>query len=157
MLTPRKKLFCDYYLTCFDGSKSIRMAGYKRKNAKSATNRAYQMLKEPEVKLYIDQCLKKKEESLIIKQDEVLAYLSRAVRGEECDKQVVLKRVGVGSGKFEDNIVEKDIPIKQKDRLKAAEIMARIYKLMDNMSAANNITIVNNIPKEEELTNDSTN
>lgn len=149
-LSERKKMCCEYYLECWSKTEAAKMAGYKSKKSENLNTFAYRLFNEPQVKEYLEQRLKEKKESLIIKQDEILAYLSNAIRGNESDKHVVTKRVGSGSGIFNDEIVEKDIPIKQKDRLKAAEIMSKIYKLMDSYTKENqNITIVNNIPTEE--------
>ena len=148
MLSDKKILFCNCYLITLNATEAVRMAGYKSKRADGLKQKGYDLLQEKEVKEYINEKIKEKEVGLIIKQDEILSYLSRCIRGTETEKQFFVLKSGSG-GEFEESIIEKDVPLKARDRIRAAEIMARIYKLMDTLQEKEpRIIIKNTIPRE---------
>ena len=80
-------------------------------------------LTKPLLKSYIDERMKEKEDSLIAKQDEVLKYLTKGMRGQLTEEVVVT--VGVGDGFSEERIVKKNISIK--DSNKCADNMSKAY------------------------------
>ena len=130
MLTERKKRFADNYIMSFNATDAARKAGYSAKSEKALGVKASKLKNDPEVKKYIEERLKTKEDSLIVKQDEILAYLSGCIRGTETEKQTFVLRSG-DKGSYDDELLEREIPLKAKDRIKACELMAKIYKLMD--------------------------
>jgi len=141
-LTEQEQLFCDIYLSNgFKSTDAYRLAGCTDKN----TN-GNKLLNRDDIKDYLLKRLLEKKEGLIIKQDELLGYLSSCIRGTETDTQAFILRFG-NRGKFEDKIEEIELRIKHKDRLKAAEIMTKIYNLMDSMgTSVDKIVINNNVP-----------
>lgn len=121
-LTPKQQLFCDEYLIDLNATQAAIRAGYSERSAKEigATN-----LTKHNVKNYIEERLKAKEPSLIASQDELLAFITSAIRGEEYE---------------------------MKDRLKAADMLSKIHGLYSetrNMNHSGNvgIQIIDNIPK----------
>jgi len=147
MLTKQKQLFCDNYLITLNATEAARLAGYKTKRPGGMKIKAYSLMQEQEVKEYINERFQNKTDGLIVKQDEILKYLSGCIRGTETEKQLITLRSGE-AGSFEDRIVEKDVLLKARDRLRAAEIMAKIYKLMDSYKEKEPVIIIkNSIPR----------
>ena len=152
MLTEKKKRFADNYLISCNATDSAIKAGYKYQNKASLHNKASALLKDKDVRKYINEQLKKKKKELIATQDEVLYYLSRCIRGQETTKYfTVLKTTKkIGNKSISENeLIEKDVVIAPKDRIKACEIMAKIYKMMDQpLENRPNIIIKNSIPRK---------
>lgn len=147
MLTKRKKLFCDHYLITLNATKAAGLAGYLSKSPDGLKVKGYTLMQEDCVKEYIAANLKEKDQDLIIKQEEILEYLSSVIRGTGTEKQFFVLRTGGRSGA--DELVEKDVSLKARDRIKASELMAKIYKLMDHTPAKDTqIIIKNTIPRE---------
>ena len=147
MLTKQKQLFCDNYLITLNATEAARLAGYKTKRPDGMKIKAYSLMQEQEVKEYINERFQNKIDGLIVKQDEILEYLSGCIRGTETEKQLITLRSGE-AGSFEDRIVEKGVLLKARDRLRAAEIMAKIYKLMDSYKEKEPVIIIkNSIPR----------
>lgn len=121
-LTPKQQLFCDEYLIDLNATQAAIRAGYSEKTAKQI---GQENLSKPDLKKYIEERLKAKEPSLIASQDELLAFITSAIRGEEYE---------------------------MKDRLKAADMLSKIHGLYSetrNMNHSGNvgIQIIDNIPK----------
>lgn len=154
MLTERKKRFCDYYLVSLNATDAARKAGYTSKRPSALKQRACMLLKDPDISAYIERELKEKEKVLIVERDQVLEYLSGCVLGTQKEKQTFVLRNGDKS-KYDDKLVSQEVDLKARDRIKAAEIMAKIYKLMDKNTNTEpqKLTIVNDIPKKEEGVN----
>ena len=117
-MTEKQKRFCDEYLIDLNATQAAIRAGYSEKYAH--TN-ATKLLQNTTLKKYIEARLKKKEEALIAKQDEILQYLTAVMRGEYTEETLCL----AGEGTQE---VEK-IEVSAKDRLKAAELLGKRYAL----------------------------
>lgn len=121
-MNERQKRFCDEYLVDLNATQAAIRAGYSEKTA--AVIGAENLIK-PNIKKYIEERLKAKEPSLIASQDELLAFITSAIRGEEYE---------------------------MKDRLKAADMLSKIHGLYSetrNMNHSGNIgiQIIDNIPK----------
>ena len=121
-LTPKQQLFCDEYLIDLNATQAAIRAGYSEKTARQT---GQENLSKPDIKKYIEERLKAKEPSLIASQDELLAFITSAIRGEEYE---------------------------MKDRLKAADMLSKIHGLYSetrNMNHSGNvgIQIIDNIPK----------
>lgn len=148
MLTEKKKRFADYYLTHLNATKAAEEAGYECKRKGGLRVKAHSLLKDLDIKEYISDKLKAKEENLIIKQDEILQYLSGCIRGTEKEESHYVVRSG-SKGNYDDEVVEKESPLKARDRIRACEIMAKIYQLMERPPEKEaKIIIKNTIPKE---------
>lgn len=125
MLTRMQKLYADYLLTGMDKVEAVLKAGYGKKskkedNIKYLRNKANNLSANIEVKAYIEMRLAEKDESILIKQNELLQYLSDCVRGKITEKRVVVYR-------DEHEII--DIEISNKDRMEAAKLLFKYFNL----------------------------
>lgn len=159
MLTEQKKQFADNYLVCFNATEAARNSGYKHKRAGALRIKAYKLLKDGDVAKYIKQRLQEKEEADIAKSTEIIKFLTNCLRGGETEKMYFVLRSGTTGkdGSYDDELIYKDVPIKLKDRLKAAELLAKINKMMDgNVDQRTQKVVINyNIPEKNiELDND---
>ncbi len=117
-MTAKQKRFCDEYLIDLNATQAAIRAGYSKKSAYSI---GVENLNKPELKKYIDERMKEKEDSLIAKQDEVLKYLTSVMRGESSSRVLAL----CGDGCQE--VIDK--PPDEKERMKAAELLGKRYRL----------------------------
>lgn len=132
MLTERQKLFCQEYLIDMNASKSAERAGYAKSSCRQV---ACNLLKNKEIKEYLDEKLKEIEDDKIAKAEEVLKYLSSVMRGKE--KEEVLVLVGDGIQRLE----EKNISAK--DRIRAGELLGKRYGIfIDKLKVDNPIPVI---------------
>lgn len=117
-LTPKQQAFVDEYLIDTNATQAAIRAGYSEKTA-AVIGR--QNLIKVNVSRAIEQRMKEKEDARIAKQDEVLAYLTSVMRGEQTEQ--VLKGIGPG-----EQMVD-DMDVSAKDRVKAAELLGKRYAL----------------------------
>lgn len=108
-LTEKQKRFCDYYLETGNATESAIKAGYSKKYAN--TN-ASKLLHNTSIKPYIDKRLKQMDDERIAKPEEVLKYLTGVMRGETKDQF--------------------DLDASLQDRTKAAELLAKRYRIFDS-------------------------
>lgn len=131
-MNARQKRFCDEYLIDGNATQAAIRAGY---NEKTAYSQGQRMLKNVEVKNYINEQLEKIHNENTADAQEVLEYLSAVMRGE--GKEEVLRLVGSGI----QEITEIDIPTRE--RLKAAELIGKRYGLFkDNIDVSGAVPIV---------------
>lgn len=131
-LTLKQKRFADEYIISGNATESAIKAGYSKKYAN--TN-ASKLLQNTTIKRYIDERLKILDSEKIADQKEVLQYLSAVMRGEHKEKTLI------SIGESGQEIV--DIDVGAKDRLKAAELLGRRYKLFtDKVEVDANIETV---------------
>ncbi|GAB6638595.1 terminase small subunit [Streptococcus uberis] len=131
-LTLKQKRFADEYIITGNATESAVKAGYSKKYAN--TN-ASKLLQNTTIKKYIDERLKILDSEKIADQKEVLQYLSAVMRGEHKEKTLI------SIGESGQEIV--DIDVGAKDRLKAAELLGRRYKLFtDKVEVDANIETV---------------
>ena len=121
-LTKKQKLFCDEYLIDLNATQAAIRAGYSERTAYSIAD---ENLKKPELKNYIDERMKEKEDKLIAKQDEVLKYLTSVMRGETQSEVIVIE--GEGDGCSSARKIQKAPD--EKEKLKAAELLGKRYAL----------------------------
>ena len=122
-LTEKQKRFVDYYVETGNQSEAARRAGYKNPNKAGAENMVKHGIRE-----LIDARLKELESKRIASADEVLQFLTSALRGEVTDENVVVE--GAGEGCSEARIIE--TRISSKDRLNAAQqLLKRFPRQMD--------------------------
>ncbi|HGK8288797.1 TPA: terminase small subunit, partial [Streptococcus pyogenes] len=108
-------------------------AGYSKKTARSI---GQENLTKPDIKAYIDERLEKLDSEKIADQKEVLQYLSSVMRGEQQEKTLI------SIGEFGQEIV--DIDVGAKDRIKAAELLGKRYRLFTDkveMDVSSDVTI----------------
>lgn len=116
-LTEKQERFCDEYLIDLNATQAAIRAGY---SPKSARQNAHALLEKPHIRERIDARLAEIEEGLVAQGDEVLKYLTSVMRGEDC-AQIVM--VADDTPRVEDYV-------DQKNRIKAAELLARCHGLM---------------------------
>jgi len=119
-ITRKQKRFADEYLIDLNATQAAVRAGYSEKTAYSQGQR---MLKNVEVKKYIDERLEQMDSEMIAGQDEVLKYLTSVLRGESRTEGIVVVRTAGGNSKI--RTVEKKPS--EKDKLKAAELLGKRY------------------------------
>lgn len=117
-LTEKQKRFADYYVETGNATESARKAGYSENTAKEI---GCENLTKPNVKDYIDSKIKNKDKERIASQDEVLEFLTAAMRGN-LEEEVIFN----GERGIVKDIKGTDI----KDRLVAAKELGKRY-LMD--------------------------
>jgi phage terminase small subunit len=115
-LSIKQKRFADEYIISGNATQSAIIAGYSKKYAATNTDK---LLKNTNIKNYIDERLKELEDKAIAKQEEVLQYLTSVMRGEH-EEEVLY---GVGEGVQSTRHVE----VGAKDRIKAAELLGKRY------------------------------
>lgn len=117
-LTPKQKIFADYYIELGNATEAARRAGYKKPNVQGSQN-----LEKLSVKSYIEERIKVLDEKRIAKGEEVLQYLTKVMRGEEKDQ------FGLDAS--------------LQDRTKAAELLGKRYRLfVDKVDTNINASIV---------------
>lgn len=131
-LTLKQKRFADEYIITGNIEQSAISAGYSKNYARA---QAHKLLANVGIKNYIDERLKILDSEKIADQKEVLQYLSAVMRGEHKEKTLI------SIGELGQEIV--DIDVGAKDRLKAAELLGKRYKLFtDKVEVDANIETV---------------
>lgn len=132
-LTPKQKAFCDYYIETGNATEAAKQAGYKQPHVQGSQN-----LEKLSVKSYIDERMKQLEDERIANASEVLKHLTSAMRGEVSEDVVVVE--GEGDGCSSARILKKEISAK--DRIKAAELLGKRYRLfIDKVEQEVNATV----------------
>ena len=121
-LTEKQKRFADYYIETGNGAEAARLAGYKGKNL---NNIASENLAKLGIKNYIDEKLTEMSSQRIASANEVMELLTSAARGELEEEVVVVE--GEGDGCSMARTIKKQIGAK--DRIKAAELLGKRYRL----------------------------
>ena len=142
-LTEKQKRFADYYIETGNGAEATRLAGYKGKNL---NNIASENLAKLGIKNYIDEKLTEMSNKRIASANEVMELLTSAARGELEEEVVVVESVGDYCS--EAKIIKKQIGAK--DRIKAAELLGKRYRLFtDKLEVKGMVPVM--IVGEEEL------
>lgn len=142
-LTEKQKRFCDYYIETGNATEAYKKAGYK--NYSSSGVEANKTLNNPKIRAYIDSILKEKDKDRIASQDEVLEFLTAVARGQITEEMVCPDGAG---GVFREN---KNPNVK--DRIKAAELLGKRYRLfVDKIEheGIQQVQIIDDIPEESE-------
>lgn len=116
-LNERRKKFADYYLELGNATQAAIKAGYSEKTAYSIGQR---LLKNPEVKAYIDRRRKEMENERIAGAREVLETLTEVLRGKVTSEK---------REKSESGIKQTTEGTRVQDRVKAAELLGKRYGL----------------------------
>lgn len=119
-MTDKQRRFCDEYLVDLNATQAAIRAGYSKKYAGQNVDK---LLKNTNVKSYIDARMAEKESELIANQDEVLKYLTSVLRGESRSSVVVIESIG----DFMSEARELEKSPDEKERLKAAELLGKRY------------------------------
>lgn len=121
-MTEKQKRFCDEYLIDCNATQAAIRAGY---SARTAQRTGSENLSKPVIKTYIDEKLAEIKSQKIAEATEVMEYLTSVMRGESLASALVVE--GCGDGVSEARLMEK--PPDEKERLKAAELLGKRYRL----------------------------
>lgn len=135
-MNAKQRKFADEYLIDCNATQAAIRAGY---NEKTAYSQGQRLLKNVEVKAYIDEQLERLHTEKTADAQEVLEYLTAVMRGQHTEK--ILQLVGNGVQ------IITDIDVSTKDRLKAAELLGKRYGMFkDNVSVdIEPVVIVNDL------------
>ncbi len=135
-LTLKQQKFADEYIISGNATEAAKKAGYSEKTAKAIGT---ENLSKPIIKNYIDKRLEELQSQKIADQEEVLEYLTAVLRGESRSETVVVE--GVGDGCSQARAFEKAPD--EKERIKAAELLGKRYRLfVDKVDANINANVV---------------
>ena len=139
-MTDRQKKFADEYLIDTNATQAAIRAGYSEKTAYSQGQR---MLKNVEVKTYIEEQLDKIHSEKVADAKEVMEYLTSVLRGESLSEIVVVEGDGDGCSSAR----RMDKAPDEKEKLKAAELLGKRYGLFkDNVALeVEPVVIVNDL------------
>ena len=113
-MSEKQKRFVDFYIQTGNATQAARLAGYEEKSARQVGSR---LLQNSSVKNAIDERLQELDSQRLAKDKEILEFLTAVMRGEV--SEVVVVQVA--------ELIEK--PFSGKERLKAAEILAKVHGL----------------------------
>jgi phage terminase small subunit len=119
-MNPRHRLFADYYIETGIASEAYRKAGYKGKG-NTAEAAAARLLSNVKVKALINARIAEKDSQRVAKQDEVLEFLTKVMRGE------MTEEIALGQGRGLFSFADKDLYVR--DRVRAAELLGRRYSM----------------------------
>lgn len=117
--------FCDFYIELGNATEAYKRAYKSCKSDNVARTNSSRLLTNANIKQYIDEKMQEISSNRIAKAEEVLEYLTRVIRNEE-DEEVVVT-VNVGDFQTEVKKVKKEIAAK--DKLRAAELLGKRYRL----------------------------
>ena len=110
-LTERQRRFIDAYIKTGNASEAARCAGYA---IKSADVTGAQLLVNTKIKAEISRRLSEIKNNRTAELQEVLEFMTSVMRGQEKDFAIVGKK-------------QIEVPVCTRDRLKAAEYLAKIH------------------------------
>ncbi|RPJ25928.1 MAG: terminase small subunit [Nitrosopumilales archaeon] len=126
--TMKQQKFVEYYFeTGGNATESARRAGYKHPHPQGAQN-----LQNATIKEYIDKRLGEQNANMVMKADEMLELLTSIARNEQKEEVIGFSKDGDAS------VAKKDMSAK--DRLKALDILKRIYRLGE-VDTANEVQV----------------
>lgn len=130
-LSEQQKAFCEYYVINLNATQAAVEAGYSEKTARQQGSR---LLSNVYIQEYIKVLLEELEDKRIAKAVEVMEFLTSTMRGEIKDQF--------------------DLDPSLQDRMKAAELLGKRYKLFTDKHEIEGkleaVTIVNDIPKPDD-------
>ena len=138
-LTEKQKAFCDYYIESLNATESYKKAYPNCKKDATARTNSSKLLTNANIKKYIDEQLQQMQSNRIADAAEILEYLTKVIRNEE--KEEVVVTVNVGDFQTEIKKVKKELSAK--DKIKAAELLGKRYRLFtDKVEADVNQVVV---------------
>jgi phage terminase small subunit len=135
----KQKTFVDRYIETGNATQSYIDAGYSATSRSVADGNARKLLQKPAVKKLLEERIADKDSKQVAKQDEILQFLTKVMRGE------VTEEIPVGQGMGEFVLQDKDTYVK--DRVKAAELLGKRYAMWTERQLvdANVVQIVDDI------------
>lgn len=143
-LTEKQKRFADEYIRTGNITQSYLNAYPKVKKESTARSAGSRLLRNVNVKAYIDKRLEELKKESIAEQDEVLQFLTKVMRGE------VTEKIPVGLGEGYQELKDKEPYLK--DRIKAAELLGKRYMIWTEKHQVENITpvFVEDVPEDDD-------
>ena len=142
-MTDKQRKFAEEYLIDCNATQAAIRAGY---NEKTAYSQGQRMLKNVEVKSYIEKRLEQISNEKTADAQEVMEYLTSVLRGESHSTICVTE--GTGEGCTKARLLEK--PPDERERLKAAELLGKRFGLYtDKIDVSNVVPVV--ISGEDEI------
>ena len=120
-MTDKQQIFADEYLKDLNGTRAYKVAYPNVKKDSSAATAAGRLLRNVEVKAYIDEQLEKMHDERSADAKEVIEFLTSIMRGEKTEQSLI----GVGEGA--QAVIDMDVGAK--DRIKAAELLGKRHAL----------------------------
>ena len=117
-MTIKQQRFADEYIISGNATDAAVKAGYSKKYAN--TN-ASKLLQNTTIKSYIDERLAELQSQKVADQQEVLEYLTSVMRGQETEQTII------GVADLGQELT--DIEVSAKDRIKAAELLGKRYRM----------------------------
>lgn len=118
-LNERQSLFVDFYIQSGNATESAKKAGYSER---SAMQLGCELLSNAKIQSAIQSRLAQLESERIAKDKEVLEYMTAVMRGETTEEVVM----NIGTGKGYTRAEKITAQVSAKDRLKAAEMLAKV-------------------------------
>ena len=144
-MNKRQERFVLEWLRDMNATKAAIRAGYSERTAYSIGQR---LLKNVEIQTAIKEFHEQRQRESVATVLDVEEFLSETMRGEH--KEEVVTSVGEGKGVFHNEIVRKQVSMK--DRIRAAELLGKRF----GMFAANQVedvhdevVIINDAPEED--------
>ena len=132
-MTNKQKRFADEYLVDLNATQAAIRAGYKEKTAYSQGQR---MLKNVEIKTYIEEQLEWLHNKKTADAQEVIEYLTSVLRGESEGEELV--------NEFQVDGISKAVNVKkkpsEKDKLRAAELLGKRFGIFTD-KIENKVTV----------------
>lgn len=122
-LTIKQQRFIDNYIISGNITDAALKAGYAKKSASSSGT---ELLKLPKIKAAVEEQLKKIEDKKIATATEIMQMLTQAARGQWDEEQIIVEGLGAGVSKAR----KYKRGIAAKDRLKAAELLAKRFGML---------------------------
>lgn len=147
-MTEKQKRFCDEYLIDMNGTRAYKTVYSNVKNDNVASSCANKLLRNADIKNYIQEKLDEISSKKIADAKEVMEYLTSVIRGESRSEIVVVEGVGDGCSSARHMTKLPD----EKERLKAAELLGKrygIFKEQMNVTGAVPVTIVEDMSDED--------
>ena len=142
-MNEKQKNFAQEYIKDKNATQAAIRAGYSEKTAYSIGQR---LLKNVEIKNYINDLLDEVRKENILSAIEIEEFLSLAIKGSIDEEVIVVE--GEGDGVSSARRVKKQIGLK--DRIKAAELLGKRYMLFtDKVNVSGTVPVM--IVGEDEL------
>lgn len=117
-MLERHKRFCDEYLIDCNGARAYKAVYGEAKNNQSLASKAEKLLRNTDIKEYIQKRLKEIASEKIATAEEVIQYLTSVMRGEQTEYLLNVKGEPT------------EIEVTAKDRIKCAELLAKRYGIL---------------------------
>ena len=117
-MLEKHKRFCDEYLIDCNGARAYKAVYGEAKSNQALASKAERLLRNVEIKEYIQERLKEIASEKIATAEEVIQYLTSVMRGQETEYLL--------NAKGEPTQIE----VTAKDRIKCAELLAKRYGIL---------------------------